>query len=173
MFAKDVELLNNLYNKQIVTEMNIGPHGDQDPGAGLSTITPVAVDITSSEEDYDESNTDMAKQSLYRLVKLAAMLHDLICKETNVEPWLFAKITEALHNIESAYGHKDYEQFKTKVEHDISNISEETETDLYNTISSGGVMILSKIRHILASESRENLESFLYETINALETKKH
>lgn len=187
MFAKDVELLNQLYNNKIITEMNLGPLGDQDPGAGYSPsqIQKVELpqkDLKNSEEDcehascnhvtnHEDTNAGMAKQSLYRLVKLTAMLHDLVCKEDNVEPWVLTKVTEALNHIESVYGYMDYENFKQKVEQDMLAIREEAEGDLYNAISSGGSEILSKINDILASESREVLENLLYETITSLEAK--
>lgn len=179
MFAKDVERLNRLYNESI----NLGPHGDQSPGAGLS---PSKIENTQlpakrkcmkcvSDEECEgtemDGNADMSKQSLFRIFKLSAMLHDLICKEEQVEPWVLAKITEALEHLESVFGYKDYDNFKHQVDNDIHNIGEETENDLYDSISSGGTTIVNKIRDTLTNESKENLEKLLYETITVLEAK--
>jgi hypothetical protein len=204
MFAKDVHLLNEIYSQKI-NEMNLGPLGDQDSGAGLSTdkiqqITGLnkrpclkkccrnAENNECPDEDcedgmcgcqgeanHEETNTDMVKQSLYRLVKLAAMLHDLVCKNNNAEPWILSKVTEALNHIESVYGYADYENYKHQVDSDISvipSIDEETEADLYSSIQSGGGNIISQIKQVLSKESKENLEKLLYETISVLENKK-
>lgn len=176
MFANDFEKLNNLYTQKIITEMNIGPHGDQSPGEGLSVIKPQRVKLNQDEDcehscNHEDTNTGMTKQSLFRLVKLSAMLHDLLCAEQNVEPWVLSKITQALNHVESVYGYMDYENYRQQVVTDISNIEEETETDLYTTISKGGSDVVNKLKEVLASESTAILESFLYETINALESK--
>jgi hypothetical protein len=183
MFAKDIELLNKLYNESV----NLGPLGDQDPGVGLSPSKPstikmpvkrkclkcanCAADEECEHADFDENNADMSKQSLFRIFKLSAMLHDLICREEQVEPWVLAKITEALQHLEAVFGYKDYEHYKHQVETDIQNIGEETEHDLYDTIAAGGSDLVNKIRDVLTNESKENLEKVLYETITILEKK--
>lgn len=192
MFAKDVELLNELYSNKIISELNLGPRGDQDAGSGLSPEKPNRIimppkrpcpkctDCGEEEEqenceniaNHEETNSDMTRQSLYRLVKLSAMLHDLVSKEQNIEPWVLTKITEALNHVESVYGYMDYENYKHQVESDIAALREETEADLYNSIAYGGAQILSRLRSVLATESKENLEGFLYETISVLESKK-
>jgi hypothetical protein len=193
MFAKDFDLLNNLYADKILVEMNLGPRGDQDSGSGLSpnsvkqiNMPPTrpchkCVDCGENEEgceeceqmtNHEDTNASMTKQSLFRLVKLSAMLHDLVCQEQNVEPWVLAKITEALNHVESVYGYMDYESFRSQVETDIANLKEETENDLYDSINNGGSQIVTSIRDVLSNESKEALEGLLYETITALEAKK-
>jgi len=181
MFAKDVTALNNLYNESI----NLGPRGDQDPGVGLSPVKIQHIpapkrkclkcvsDENCEHADFEENNSDMSKQSLFRIFKLSAMLHKLICQENHVEPWVLAKITEALQHLEAVFSYKDYENYKHQVETDIQNIGEETEIDLYDSITTGGTDLVDRIKDILTNESRENLEKFLYETINVLESKKN
>lgn len=192
MFAKDIDLLNNLYNEKILTEMNLGPRAEQNSDSAFSPNKKEAIQMPpvrpcskcedcGEEEEHEEcesianhedTNAGMAKQSLFRLVKLSAMLHDLICKEQSVEPWVLTKVTEALNHVESVYGYMDYENYRHQVESDITEIEEETEVDLYNTIASGSTRLLSNIKRLLATESKENLEGLLYETITALELKK-
>jgi len=188
MFTRDFDTLNDLYLTKVINESNLGPLADQGSGSGLSpdkivTMKPPrrkcknAENMEEHEEcediaNHEETNADMTKQSLFRLVKLTAMLHDLICQEQHVEPWVLTKVTEALNHIESVYGYMDYENYKSQVETDITNIEEETEADLYKTIISGGSRLLAQIKQILATESKENLENLLYETIHILETKK-
>jgi|688.fasta_scaffold82032_3 hypothetical protein len=187
MFAKDFDTLNEIYNQKILSEMNLGPQGDQDLGAGLSIDNIKKIEPSPQRPclkcgdnencempvNHEDTNGSMAKQSLYRLVKLSAMLHDLICKEQNVEPWVLTKVTEALNHVESVYGYMDYENYKHQVDSDISALEEETESDLYDTILTGSEEIITNIKHVLSNESRENLEKFLYETINALEAKQN
>jgi hypothetical protein len=101
------------------------------------------------------------------------MLHDLICTQKDVEPWVLSKVTEALNHIDSVYGYMDYESYKDQVDNDIAGIAEETEMDLYNKILHGGTNIVKTIKTVLAAESKANLENLLYETITALELKKN
>jgi hypothetical protein len=182
MFAKDIELLNEIYVQKI-TEMNLGPRGDSD-NVQPSTAKIQQIDTTSrpcgecgSDEDcegmenHEDTNAGMVKQSLFRLVKLSAMLHDLIAKHGSAEPWVLSKVTEALNHVESVYGYMDYENYRQQVDTDIENIEEETEQDLYTSISNGGESIINKLRTVLSKESREQVESFIYEAITVLEKK--
>jgi phage-related protein len=122
--------------------------------------------------NHEDTNSGMVKQSLYRLVKLSAMLHDLIEKsDKGAEPWVLSKVTEALNHVESVYGYMDYEHFKDQVISDIEEVSEETEADLYDSISRGGKSIVSKLRSVLSTESRETIEELVYEAITALESR--
>lgn len=179
MFAKDVELLNEIYSNKI-TEMSLGPKADSDIQPSVSKIQkfkiPQRTCNSEAEEEncegipnHEDTNAGMVRQSLYRLVKLSAMLHDLISKHNTAEPWVLSKVTEALNHIEGVYGYMDYEDYKQQVDSDINSIEEETEQDLYNTISNGGESILNKLRAILSTESREQLESLVYEAITTLE----
>lgn len=179
MFAKDIELLNEIYTQKI-TEMNIGPQGDSDSmQPSVSKIQRVELpnnqcDLCSDEEcegtvNHEDTNAGMVKQSLFRLVKLSAMLHDLVAKHGTAEPWVLSKVTEALNHVESVYGYMDYESYRQQVDTDIENIEEETEQDLYNTIAKGGDTIINNIRSVLSKESKEQIEDFLYEAITVLE----
>lgn len=180
MFAKDIELLNEVYVQKI-TEMNLGPRGDNG-SIQPSTTKMQQIDMTSepcgecgTEEDcegmenHEDTNAGMVRQSLFRLVKLSAMLHDLVAKHGSAEPWVLSKVTEALNHVESVYGYMDYENYRQQVDTDIENIEEETEQDLYSSISSGGESIVNKLRTVLSKESREQVESFIYEAITILE----
>jgi len=171
MFAKDVKVLNELYSQKVISELNIGPKGDH------NHLSPIQVPVRNAEEEcesihnHEDTNAGMVRQSLYRLTKLSAMLHDLIVKHDAAEPWVLSKVTEALNHIESVYGYMDYENFRQQVEDDISGIEEETEVDLYDSIDKGGGMVLNKLRSILATESRESIESLIYNAITILEKK--
>lgn len=178
MFAKDIDILNKLYCEAV----NLGPMGDNSPDTGLSPTKVERIPCKRKclkcppteeceQPDFDESNADMSKQSLFRIFKLSAMLHDLICKEQHVEPWVLAKITEAHQHLEAVFGYKDYESYKGQFERDLYGIDEDNEEDLYNSINTGGTNLINKIKNILTQESKETLEQILYETITALEKK--
>lgn len=179
MFAKDIELLNEIYTQKI-TEMNIGPRGDNDSmQPSVSKIQRVELPsnqcgLCSDEEcegavNHEDTNAGMVKQSLFRLVKLSAMLHDLVAKHNTAEPWVLSKVTEALNHVESVYSYMDYESYRQQVDTDIENIEEETEQDLYKSIANGGESIIDKLRTVLSKESKEQIEDFLYEAITVLE----
>lgn len=197
MFDRDFNTLNNLYLKQIIKEnVGLGPKADQDSSSGLSPVKQALSDAgvpqkdcncgcNATDEDCEEcggtcggtrpeggENADMARRSLYRLVKMSAMLHDLVQNDSHIEPWILTKIADAQQNIESVYSYQDYEKFKHTVDHDIENLEEETEHDLYKTINNGGSTILSQLKKLLATESKDVLESILLETISALEVKR-
>jgi hypothetical protein len=180
MFARDFNLLNEIYTRNINKEANIGPAGDSNMQPSVTKIKRFDIphrhcnkcDADEECEDmsnHEDTNAGMVKQSLFRLAKLSAMLHDLISKHGNAEPWVLSKVTEALNHVESVYGYMDYENFRQQVESDIDGIEEETEQDLYDSINKGGSTVIDKLRTVLSTESREQIETFIYEAITALE----
>ena len=154
MFTKDYRELSDIYTKTLKEQYT------HECG------------MCSNDSSSEGTNSDMAKQSLYRIVKLAAMLHDLLCKEADVEPWVLSQVSEALSNIESIYSYKDYTDFRQRIEQDVEEIDEETESDLYSSINKGGSSIIDRLRSVLATESTESIEKVIYEAIIALESKK-
>lgn len=142
MFANDIDKLNRLYKKNIISEVN------------------------------KENDLDVARKNLFKLFNMSAMLHDLIHKDKKTNKFVFEKINEALSSVESIYNQEEYRRFKDEIEKDALCIEEETETDLYKSIYSGGKSLVSRIKKILMNESTESLEELLYQTISILEQKK-
>jgi hypothetical protein len=211
MFARDFNLLNEIYNQKIVkedaaaTDVNPGTPVDsrpsltrfQMPKDGIKRKCPNCDEESEecncdakdeddmvfadkpdhseydSEEGHEhrETNAYMAKQQLYRVVKMASMLHDIVCDHENLEPWMAAKITQAFDDLNSIFSYKDYENFRKQIDSDME-IEEGTEKDLYDSISRGGSNILNIIKRNIRNESRQNVEKVLYEVISALESKK-
>jgi hypothetical protein len=120
-------------------------------------------------ENEVESNAYMAKQQLYRTVKMASMLHDIIRDEEELEPWMASKITQAFDDLNSIFGYKDYEQFRDKINHDLE-IEEKTEQDLYKSIEDGGTSIIDKIKSLMQGQSKEKVEDAMYGMIKMLES---
>jgi hypothetical protein len=126
-------------------------------------------------DDYD-SNGKMARQLLFRVTKLSAMLHDLLQGKNNVEAWVLTKITNAHDQINSVFGYEDYEMALNPMQGECGDMSdgleENNEEELFNAISKGGNDLVDMLRNSLKRESRETLEKVLLETIVLLENKK-
>lgn len=133
---------------------------------------------TSIEGDHDlkggseESGARMAKQELFRIHKVSAMLHDLLKDEENLEPWVFSKITNAQENLASIFAYKDYEKYRQKFNMDMNSLEENNEESLYAAIDKGSEKVISSLKSSLKRESLENLEKILFETIKVIEEKK-
>jgi hypothetical protein len=126
-------------------------------------------------DDYD-SNGKMARQLLFRVAKLSAMLHDLLQGKNNVEAWVLSKITNAHDQINSVFGYEDYEHALNPMQGECGDVAgsleENNEEELFNAISRGGDSLVDMLRNSLKRESRETLEKVLLETIVLLESKK-
>jgi len=187
MFARDYNLLNEIYSQRIYKEdVGMGPNAISDVGPTPIVKTKITLppkkacapceeddiilaDMPNSESD--ETNAYMAKQQLYRIAKMAYMLHDLICDREELEPWFASKITQAHEQLDSVFGYKDYEQYREEIDSD-EEIEEGTDRDLINSINSGGDTIISQIKKAIRNESKETVEKVLLEVINTLELKK-
>jgi hypothetical protein len=121
-----------------------------------------------SEHEDHETNAYMAKQQLYRTVKMASMLHDIIKDEEELEPWMAAKITQAFDDLNAIFGYKDYQHFRDQIDHDME-IEEKTEHDLYKSIDQGGESLINKIKEMMRGQSKDKVETAVYGMIKMLE----
>jgi len=186
MFAKDYNALNDLYDKKIINEnVGLGPVADQQITPTTSKLKKVQIppekncgckeECNNEEcEGFDalsyDSNSKMARQLLFRVHKLSAMLHDLLNNKDNVEAWVLSKITNAHDQLQSVFGYEDYEQALNAS--GLEEVEENNEEELTAAISQGGENLMKILRSSLRKESRENLEKVLLETIVLLENKK-
>jgi len=131
------------------------PHGEAD-------------DFAETGEHPEHKASNMVKQNLYRITKMAAMLYDIIPDDENIEPWVADKLSKATDSINSVLGFKDYEEYKRRVDHDIE-IEEKTEQDLYKSIDDGGESLISKIKEIMRGQPRDRVEDAVYGMIKTLE----
>jgi hypothetical protein len=122
--------------------------------------------VTGEHPQHKASN--MVKQNLFRIAKMAAMLHDIIPCDSQIEEWVADKIAKSEENINSVFGYKDYQSHKNDVEHDIE-IEEKTEQDLYKSINDGGETLINKIRDIMRNQPKERVEDAMYSLIKVLE----
>jgi len=124
--------------------------------------------LAHDHHDHDETNAYMAKQQLYRTVKMASMLHDIIKDEEQLEPWMAAKITQAFDDLNAIFGYKEYQHFRDQIDQDIE-IEEKTEQDLYKSIDQGGETLINKIKDLMRGQPREKVEGAVYGMIKMLE----
>jgi hypothetical protein len=125
-------------------------------------------DFAETGEHPEHKASNMAKQNLYRITKMAAMLYDIIPCDSEIEPWVADKLSKATDSINSVLNYKDYEDFKNKVDQDIE-IEEKTEQDLYNSIDTGGASLINKIKEVMRNQPRERVEDAVYSMIKVLE----
>jgi len=209
MFAKDFNLLNDIYNKRIFLKENVGlgPEavGDTSPSQTVKRMIlpkarpcpkcnepnecscdnqPAEDDIVLADEpvhsgyddrersaQYDEEAARMSKQELFRIAKMAYMLHDIISDSDELAPWLADKISRAYEGLNSVFAYKDYEKFREELDSD-HHVEEGTERDLFDSIRRAGDGIVGQLRGKLQNESRQTVEKVLLEVISILETKK-
>jgi len=125
-------------------------------------------DFAETGEHPEHKASNMVKQNLYRITKMAAMLYDIIPDDDNIEPWVADKLSKATDNINSVLSYKDYEVHKNQVDHDIE-IEEKTEHDLYKSIDQGGETLLNKLKELMKSQPKEKVEDVVYGMIKVLE----
>lgn len=188
MVNKDFTLLNEIYNQRIFKEdVGMGPEniGNTSPSpintAKIKLPAPTCnkpgcdeddeLIVTNSDHEDYESNAYMVKQELFRIAKMAYMLHGIICDREELEPWFADKVSRAYEGLNSVFAYKDYEQFRDEVEQGMQ-VEEGTERDLLDSINRGGDTIISQIKKTIHSESKENIEKILVECINVLENRK-
>jgi len=189
MFAKDFNLLNEIYNQRVYKEDQtildgVDAYGDNGaiPKTRTKTILPEPACDKCEEDDMmfadrdehveHESNAYMAKQQCFRIAKMAAMLHELICDEEELAPWIATKIAQSFDDLNAVFAYKDYEQYREELENSYREVEEGTEGDLINSINRGGDSIVDQIRRAVRNESASTIEKVLFECVKALEVKK-
>jgi len=126
-------------------------------------------DFSHTGEHPEHQASNMVKQNLYRIAKMAAMLHDIVPEDSEIEEWVADKVAKAEDSINSVFGYKDYQAHKHNVESDME-IEEKTEQDLYKSIEDGGASLINKIKEIMRNQPREKVEDAVYGMIKMLES---
>lgn len=112
----DSRLIFEAYKKKTLKEsIGLGPHAE---GEGLSAPIQQNIQLNpeTSVEESDEFDagediqkfTDIAKQKLFRIHRIAEELHELIDHHA-FKPWMADKITQSLDDLNSIYDKVDYE----------------------------------------------------------------
>lgn len=156
--------ISEAYGEVVVNEMGISPAAET-TNMVPSTVSPTAIKITDTKPENGEdliktnnaeTDSDMAKNELYKINKGAKELYELIGCGEDLEPWVFSKITLAASYIESVRNYLEYNKFKKEGEFGSEQGNHEYK-------------IVSRIRDMLHGESKEVVESVLRQAIFNLE----
>ena len=141
-------------NTATVIKLSDDKDGEQSTGAeNAEMLDDMQHDDTDADSD---SESDMARNELYKLHKASKELYSLIGGGVNVEPWVFSKITVAASYIEGVKNYLEYNKFKNDGGFEGDHNSHE-------------VRVVSRIRDMLHGESKDVLESVIRQVIFNLE----
>lgn len=166
---RDLANLGEVYGESIVNEMlAFGPGAGR--SASPSPSTPTAVVIKKEEEQEDhlppintedsETEASMAKSELYKIHKASRELYNIIKDCSDLEPWVFSKITVAASYLEGVKNYLEYDKFKKEGEFG---------TDLEGAHQDN---IVSRVKEMLHGEKKEVLEQVIRQVIFNLEALK-
>jgi len=113
--------------------------------------------------DHSERNVDMAKSEVFKIIKSANDLLNLLQDTTKMEPWMLSKLVLASDYLCSVKGVVEYEDFE--------NYCKDTKDDLGDIGSS--MMVVSKIKDMLHGEDMHVNEEVLKTAINNIERLKN
>jgi len=157
--------ISEAYSEVMVNELSISPAAET-TNMIPSTIAPTAIKVNDEPKPENaenlaatnnaETDSDMAKNELYKINKSSKELYNLISCNEDLEPWVFSKITLAASYIESVKNYLEYNKFKKEGE-----FTDEQGAHEYK--------VVSRIRDMLHGESKDVLESVLRQTIFNIE----
>jgi hypothetical protein len=161
----ELKQLSEVYEAVILNEL-----GGSTPGDGLSTVPapqhPEVIAIKKTEDELEphndqehtepEAEGDMVRGELYKIHKDAKELYNIIKSCSDIEPWVFSKITIAASYINGVKNYLEYDKFKKEGEFDLDR------ADHHNNM-------VMKVRDMLQGESKEVLEGVIRQAIFNLE----
>jgi hypothetical protein len=125
-----------------------------DSEAIVSMLSP-----TAPVSNHSDSNTDMAKSELYKLVKAGSSLLQMLMEGSciKIEPWQLSKITKASDYICAVKNSIEFDEF------------EKMAGEMVNDMSELNSPVVSKVKNILAGEPMEVNEEVLKQIIFNIE----
>lgn len=142
------------------------------PGAGRSaaptpnnpTVVAIKKDESTDQEEIaplEAENTEteayMAKSELYKIHKAAKELYNIIKDCTDLEPWVFSKITVAASYLEGVKNYLEYDKFKKEGEFEGGPVDAHQDA------------VVAKVKDMLHGEKKEVLEQVIRQVIFNLE----
>lgn len=161
----DLKKISEAYQAVKLNELNLGP-GAETTNTVPSNNVATVVSLPDNEEceglhgetDVTETESHMAKSEIYKVHKIAKELYNLIKDESELEPWIFSKITIAADYLEGVRNYLEYNKFKAEGEFNASHEDHE-------------FRIVSRIRDMLKGENKSVVESVLRDVIFTIEAK--
>jgi len=169
----DLISIYNTYRNNVIEEnLGIGEPSDAPMGIPTHPMQPSgmhAVNISSDESEecnhepscdgHEDSNLEMAKSEVYKILKSANELMNLLQCTTSLEAWQLSKIVKASDYVCSVRGAVEYDEFEKCQDemqqgmHDINN----------------GMVVVSKIKDMLTGENMGVNEEVLKQVIFNIE----
>jgi len=138
----------------------------QSPGNNTQTVIDMhagSEDEECHDSDHSERNVNMAKSEVFKIIKSANDLLNLLQNTTKMEPWMLSKLVLASDYLCSVKGVVEYEDFE--------NYCKDTRDDLSDVGSS--MMVVSKIKDMLHGEDMHVNEEVLKTAIINIERLKN
>lgn len=137
------------------------------PPTTPSNTTPTVIDVAPSEDEecYDthnehsEKNIDMAKSEVFKIIKTANDLLNLLETSTKMEPWMLSKLVLAcdyLCSVKSVVEYDDFENYCKEVQDGLGEVG-------------AGMMVVSKIKDMLHGEDIQVNEEVLKTAISNIQ----
>lgn len=165
----DLTSIYETYQQNVVQELNISePISTSDiPSSPMApATTSVAVlkrPLSQNDEECisdSESNSDMAKSELFKIMRSANELMNLLqAPDSKVEPWQLSKLVKASDYVCAVKGSLEYDSFEKQC-NDFN--------DGMNELQSG-MGIVSQIKGMLSGEGMEVNEEILRQVIFNIE----
>jgi hypothetical protein len=167
-----ISIYNTYVNSVIEENLGIGEPSDAPSDmpshpmqpSGMHTISipndeSEECDHETSHSSHEDSNLEMAKSEVYKILKSANELMNLLQCATSLEAWQLSKIVKASDYVCSVKGAVEYDEFEKCQDemhqgmHDINN----------------GMVVVSKIRDMLTGEDMGVNEEILKQVIFNIE----
>lgn len=160
--------LTNIFEtyKNTINEMGISePLSTSDIPSSPTTPSPTNTIVIDkelpqeNEECVDDSNCEMAKSEVFKILKSANELMNILQDTPNVEPWQLSKIVKASDYICSVKGSLEYDNFEAHC-NDLQNGMNELDS---------GMELVGKIKNMLSGEGLSVNEEVLKQVIFNIE----
>lgn len=169
MAKKDLVDIYNTYKNNIIEELSIGvPQGGPSmyptTEAQPSNDNMINLQVPTKEEDCEdvhseESNIEMGKSEVFSILKNGNELMNILQNCSKLEPWQLSKLVKACDYINSVKNSIEYDEFE-KCQNDMVNGMRDI---------SNGMVVVSKIKDMLAGEDSAVNEQVLKQVIFNIE----
>jgi hypothetical protein len=142
-------------NKDLVNIYNAYTDNHQ-PRSNKITETKIN---ESCNEVSGEENIDMAKSEVFSIIKTSNDLMNLLANSQKMEPWMLSKLVKAndyISSVKSVLEYEDFENYCAQSQEDIADVND-------------GIMVVSKIKDMLAGEDMAVNEQVLKQIIFNIE----
>jgi len=153
------EAYHNCINEMLgISEPTSSPSAISVPPTSPSNTSQTVIELSPSEDEecyhndnHSEKNVDMAKSEVFKIIKSANELLNLLETSTKMEPWMLSKLVLAcdyLCSVKSVVEYDDFENYCKEVDNGMGEVG-------------AGMMVVSKIKDMLHGEDIQVNEEVL------------